>query len=128
MGMPRWDRLVLLDDVPASPLLVDGRAPERYRGEIEPIDPVPGHIPNAINRPYSLNWTEQGRWRSQENLLADYLTLLGETVPEDAVFYCGSGVSACVNLVGMVRAGLPQGRLYVGSWSEWSRLKGASHS
>ena len=127
-GLPRWDRLVLLDDVPDSQLLVDGRAPERYRGETEPIDPVPGHIPNAINRPYSLNWTEQGRWRSQENLLADYLTLLVETAPEDAVFYCGSGVSACVNLVGMVRAGLPQGRLYVGSWSEWSRLKGTPHS
>lgn len=122
-GSPRWDRLVKLDDVPNSPLLVDGRAPERYRGEVEPIDPVPGHIPGAINRPYSANWTEQGKWRSSEDLLADYLTLLGETPPGDAVFYCGSGVSACVNLVGMVRAGIPQGRLYVGSWGEWSRLK-----
>ncbi len=122
-GSPRWDRLVKLDDVPNSPLLVDGRAPERYRGEIEPIDPIPGHIPGAINRPYSANWTEQGQWRSSEDLLTDYLTLLGETPPEDAVFYCGSGVSACVNLVGMVRAGIPQGRLYVGSWGEWSRLK-----
>ena len=122
-GSPRWDRLVKLDDVPDAPLLVDGRAPERYRGEVEPIDPVPGHIPGAINRPYSANWTEQGKWRSSEDLLTDYLTLLGETPPEDAVFYCGSGVSACVNLVGMVRAGIPQGRLYVGSWGEWSRLK-----
>lgn len=127
VGEPRWDLLVRINDVPASPLLVDGRAAERYRGEIEPIDPVPGHIPGAINRPYSSNWTEQGGWRSQEDLLADYLTLLGEIAPEKAVFYCGSGVSACVNLVGMVRAGLPQGRLYVGSWSEWSRLKGEPH-
>lgn len=122
-GSPRWDRLVKMDDVPDAPLLVDGRAPERYRGEIEPIDPIPGHIPGAINRPYSANWTEQGQWRSSEDLLTDYLTLLGETPPEDAVFYCGSGVSACVNLVGMVKAGIPQGRLYVGSWGEWSRLK-----
>ena len=76
-GSPRWDRLVKLDDVPNSPLLVDGRAPERYRGEIEPIDPIPGHIPGAINRPYSANWTEQGQWRSSEDLLTDYLTLLG---------------------------------------------------
>lgn len=122
-GSPRWDRLVKMDDVPDAPLLVDGRAPERYRGEIEPIDPIPGHIPGAINRPYSANWTDQGKWRSSEDLLTDYLTLLGETPPEDAVFYCGSGVSACVNLVGMVKAGIPQGRLYVGSWGEWSRLK-----
>ncbi len=122
-GSPRWDRLVKMDDVPNAPLLVDGRAPERYRGEIEPIDPIPGHIPGAINRPYSANWTDQGKWRSSEDLLTDYLTLLGETPPEDAVFYCGSGVSACVNLVGMVKAGIPQGRLYVGSWGEWSRLK-----
>lgn len=121
-GEPRWDRIVVLEDVLNSPLLVDGRAPERYRGEVEPIDPVPGHIPGAVNRPYSANWTEHGLWRSQEDLLADYLALLGDVSAEEATFYCGSGVSACVNLVGMMRAGLPEGRLYVGSWSEWSRL------
>lgn len=123
VGKPRWDRIVRREDVATAPLLVDGRAPERYRGEVEPIDPVAGHIPGALNRPYAANWTAQGQWRPQEQLLADFLALLGDTPPENAVFYCGSGVSACVNLVGMVQAGLPEGRLYVGSWSEWSRLE-----
>lgn len=111
------------EDVEAAPLLVDARAPERYRGEIEPIDPLAGHIPGALNRPYATNWTAQGIWQPQETLLADFLALLGDTPAENAVFYCGSGVSACVNLVAMVHAGLPEGQLYVGSWSEWSRLE-----
>jgi len=101
---------------------VDARAPERYRGEIEPLDPVAGHIPGARNRPYAANWDAAGRWRPQEELLAEFLELLGDTPAEEAVFYCGSGVSACVNLLAMTRAGLPEGRLYLGSWSEWSRL------
>lgn len=121
-GFPRWDRVVTRDEVAGAGLLVDGRAPERYRGEVEPIDPVAGHIPGAVNRPYGANWDVQGKWRPQEELLADFVDLLGSTPPEDAVFYCGSGVSACVNLVAMSRAGLPEGRLYVGSWSEWSRM------
>ncbi len=123
IGRPRWDRMVPREDVAAAPLLVDGRAPERYRGEVEPIDPLAGHIPGAVNRPYAANWTTQGQWQPQESLLADFLALFGDTPPEDAVFYCGSGVSACVNLMAMMHAGLPEGRLYVGSWSEWSRLQ-----
>lgn len=122
-GSPRWERVVRREDVEAAPLLVDARAPERYRGEIEPIDPLAGHIPGALNRPYATNWTAQGIWQPQETLLADFLALLGDTPAENAVFYCGSGVSACVNLVAMVHAGLPEGQLYVGSWSEWSRLE-----
>lgn len=122
-GSPRRDRVAAIDEAAAAALLVDGRAPERYRGEVEPIDPVAGHIPGAQNRPYAANWTPDGRWRSPEALLADFQELLGDTPPEEAVFYCGSGVSACVNLVAMARAGLPYGRLYVGSWSEWSRLR-----
>lgn len=121
-GFPRWDRVVERDEAAAAGLLIDGRAPERYRGEVEPIDPVAGHIPDAVNRPYGTNWDQQGLWRPQEELLADFVELLGDTPPEDAVFYCGSGVSACVNLVAMTQAGLPEGRLYVGSWSEWSRM------
>lgn len=121
-GVPQWDRVAMMNEIVAVPLLVDGRAPERYRGEVEPIDPVAGHIPGAVNRHYLTNWTAGGFWRSQEELLADYLSLIGDATPEEVVFYCGSGVSACVNLAGMVRAGLPEGRLYVGSWSEWSRL------
>lgn len=125
-GSPRWDRVALRQEVPAAQLLVDGRAPERYRGEVEPIDPVAGHIPGAINRPYAANWTGTGNWRSPEELLGEFLELINDTPAEDSVFYCGSGVSACVNLAAMVRAGLPEGRLYVGSWSEWSRLGGES--
>ena len=121
MGQPHWEQVVSRAEIASAPLLVDARAPERYRGEVELIDPVAGHIPGAINRPYSVNWTDEGLWRSQEDLLADFLGVIGETPPDDTVFYCGSGVSACVNLLAMVRAGMPAGRLYVGSWSEWSR-------
>ncbi len=123
-GAPHWTMVAKIDEVPAAPLLVDARAPERYRGEVEPIDAVAGHIPGAVNRPYAANWTADGLWRSHESLLADFLELLGDTPAEEAVFYCGSGVSACVNLLGLARAGLPVGRLYVGSWSEWSKLRG----
>ncbi len=121
VGAPRWDRVATMDEAAGAALLVDGRAPERYRGEIEPIDPIPGHIPGAVNRPYAANWRADGSWRPQQELLGDFLELLGPAAAEEAVFYCGSGVSACVNLLAMVRAGLPEGRLYVGSWSEWSR-------
>jgi thiosulfate/3-mercaptopyruvate sulfurtransferase len=122
-GAPRWTMVTTIEEVPAAPLLVDARAPERYRGEVEPIDAAAGHIPGAVNRPYAANWAADGRWRSQESLLADFTELLGDAPAEEAVFYCGSGVSACVNVVAMARAGLPPGRLYVGSWSEWSRLR-----
>jgi thiosulfate/3-mercaptopyruvate sulfurtransferase len=120
-GAPHPALLVVREEVPQAGLLVDSRNPERYRGEVEPIDPVAGHIAGAVNRPYGANWTGDGRWKSQEALLAEFTELLGEERPEDAVFYCGSGVSACANLLGMVHAGLPIGRLYVGGWSEWSR-------
>jgi len=125
-GAPHWEQVVAIENVAGAPLLVDGRAPERYRGEVEPLDPIAGHIPGAVNRPYSDNWTSGGRWRAEATLADQFRELLGATAAEDAVFYCGSGVSACVNLVAMARAGLPVGRLYVGSWSEWSRLRGAS--
>lgn len=120
-GAPRREMLVLLDEAAAAPLLIDARAPERYRGEIEPLDARPGHIPGALNRPYAANWDANGRWRPADELRREYEALLGDTPPEEAVFYCGSGVSACVNLLAMAHAGLPVGRLYVGSWSEWSR-------
>ncbi len=122
-GAPSFGGHIAIEAIPDAPLLVDSRAPERYRGEVEPIDPVAGHIPGAVNRPYAVNWAEDGRWKSQETLLAEFLALLGDTPPEEAVYYCGSGVSACVNLLGMAHAGLPVGRLYAGSWSEWSRLR-----
>jgi thiosulfate/3-mercaptopyruvate sulfurtransferase len=124
VGAPRTERQVIIDEVDNLPLLVDSRTPDRYHGEIEPIDPVAGHIPAALNRPYGDNWTADGKWRPPQDLLAEFMELLGDTPPEKATFYCGSGVRACINILAMVHAGLPEGRLYVGSWSEWSRTEG----
>jgi thiosulfate/3-mercaptopyruvate sulfurtransferase len=101
-------------------VLLDARAPERYRGEVEPIDPRAGHIPGARSRPWQANLDERRRFRSREDLRAEF----GELGMQDgsvAVAYCGSGVSACHNLLALEIAGLPGGRLYEGSWSDWSR-------
>ena len=95
---------------------VDARAPERYRGETEPIDPVAGHIPGAKNRPYGANYRSDGHLRSAQELRSEF-TALGE--PERLVHYCGSGISAAANLFAATAAGLPGGRIYAGSWSEW---------
>lgn len=124
VGAPRQDWLVTLDGVPHQPLLVDARDGARYRGELEPIDALPGHIPGAVNFPFALNWDENGRFLSPDQLRVQLENLLGRTPPAEATFYCGSGVSACVNLLAMAHAGLGNGRLYVGSWSEWSRTPG----
>ncbi|MBE3589857.1 MAG: sulfurtransferase [Firmicutes bacterium] len=96
--------------------LVDARAPERYRGETEPIDRVAGHIPGAANCDYAQNFDPSGRWLSPAELRARYAAF--EDL-EDVVVYCGSGVSACADILGMVRAGLRRPRLYPGSWSDW---------
>ncbi|HEY8497109.1 MAG TPA: sulfurtransferase [Limnochordales bacterium] len=98
-------------------VLVDARAPERFRGEVEPLDPVAGHIPGARNLPWMGNLDSSGRWRSPEELAARFAALRGQ---EPVVMYCGSGVSACVNVLAMAHAGFKElPRLYVGSWSEW---------
>lgn len=123
-GAPRTDRQALIDEVERLPLLVDSRSADRFRGAVEPLDPIAGRIPGALNRPYDANWTAEGTWRPQQELLAEFLELLEGTPPEEAAFYCGSGVRACINILAMVHAGLPEGRLYVGSWSEWSRTAG----
>jgi len=99
-------------------VLLDARAGERYRGEIEPIDKVAGHIPNALNRPYGLN-LENGRFRSPENLRQEFLALLGEHDASETILYCGSGVTACHNLLAMEIAGLQGARIYPPSWSGW---------
>jgi thiosulfate/3-mercaptopyruvate sulfurtransferase len=100
-------------------LLVDARAPERYRGETEPIDPVAGHIPGAHNRPYVLNLNPDGTFKHAAFLRAEFDALLDGTAPEQVVHQCGSGVTGCHNLLAMEVAGLPGSQLYAGSWSEW---------
>jgi thiosulfate/3-mercaptopyruvate sulfurtransferase len=100
--------------------LIDVRAPERYRGEIEPVDRVPGHIPGAVNDPFLQNVDEQGTFRAAEAIRARLAEAIGDTAPDKVVYYCGSGVTACQSLLALEVAGLPGARLYPGSWSEWS--------
>jgi thiosulfate/3-mercaptopyruvate sulfurtransferase len=99
--------------------IVDARAPERFRGDIEPLDPVAGHIPGAINRPYGANLTPQGTFKPAELLRAEFEAQLGTVPLSSVVHQCGSGISASHNLLAMAVAGLPGSRLYPGSWSEW---------
>lgn len=101
--------------------IVDARSPERYRGESEPIDHVAGHLPGALNRPFQLNLAHDGTFRSPDELRAQWLEVLGHVPADRCVCYCGSGVSACHNLLALEHAGLTGAKLYVGSWSEWSR-------
>jgi thiosulfate/3-mercaptopyruvate sulfurtransferase len=98
--------------------LLDARAPERFRGEVEPLDPVAGHIPGAVNRPLAAN-LEGGRMKSPAALRAEFEALIGHRTPADVVLSCGSGVTACHNLLAMAHAGLDGARLYAGSWSGW---------
>lgn len=100
--------------------LVDVRAGERYRGEVEPIDKVAGHIPGAINHPFLTNLTENGTYRTPEALRVRLGESIGDTPPDRVVCYCGSGVTACANLLALEHAGLTGAKLYAGSWSEWS--------
>lgn len=102
-------------------LVMDARAPERFRGEKEPIDPVAGRIPGAVNLPLGLNIGADGRFRPARELRALYEPLIGKHRPDQVVAMCGSGVTACHNLLAMTIAGLDGGRLYAGSWSEWIR-------
>jgi thiosulfate/3-mercaptopyruvate sulfurtransferase len=99
--------------------IIDARAPERFRGDIEPLDPVAGHIPGAINRPYGANLTPQQTFKPAELLRAEFEAQLGAAPLSSVVHQCGSGVTACHNLLAMAVAGLPGSRLYPGSWSEW---------
>ncbi|MGD8643505.1 MAG: sulfurtransferase [Chromatiales bacterium] len=101
--------------------LVDARAAERFRGEQEPIDPVAGHVPGAINRPYGENLIPDGRFKTPELLRSEFEQLLDGRPASQAVHMCGSGVTACHNLLAMQIAGLGGSSLYAGSWSEWIR-------
>jgi thiosulfate/3-mercaptopyruvate sulfurtransferase len=100
--------------------LVDARAPERYRGETEPIDKTPGHIPGAANHFFQWNLDEHGMFRTPEALRERLQQSIGEVPPDRLVCYCGSGVTACHNLLALEHAGLKGAKLYPGSWSEWS--------
>jgi thiosulfate/3-mercaptopyruvate sulfurtransferase len=100
-------------------MVVDARAPERYRGEVEPLDPVAGHIPGAVNRPFQQNLRPDGRFKPGPVLRQEFEALLAGRAPESLIHHCGSGVTACHNLLAMEVAGLPGGALYPGSWSEW---------
>jgi thiosulfate/3-mercaptopyruvate sulfurtransferase len=99
--------------------LIDARSPDRYRGENETIDPVGGHIPGAVNRFFRDNLQADGRFKPASELRTEWLAVLAGAVPELVVHQCGSGVSACHNMLAMEIAGLPGSRLYAGSWSEW---------
>lgn len=102
----------------ANGVLIDARSPERFRGEIEPYDAVAGHIPGAINRPHTDNLVN-GCFKPAAQLAAEFTALLGRHAPDNAFLMCGSGVTACQNLLAMEYAGLQGARVYPGSWSEW---------
>ncbi len=109
-----------IEHVEEASLLIDSREPARYSGETEPIDKAAGHIPNALNRFWKNNIVENGCFKEKSILRKEFEELLGNTPPEESVFYCGSGVTACHNLLAAVHAGLKLPKLYAGSWSEWS--------
>ena len=103
----------------ADATVIDARSNDRFHGQNETIDPVGGHIPGALNRFFKGNLDTSGRFKRPQQLREEFLALLGQTQPSNIVHQCGSGVSACHNLLAMEIAGLPGSRLYPGSWSEW---------
>lgn len=105
-------------------LLLDARASQRFRGEVEPLDTRAGHIPGALNRPFGANLRMNGQFKDREALREEFLDLVGEREPGSVIHSCGSGVTACHNLFAMELAGLEGSRLYPGSWSEWVRDPG----
>ena len=102
----------------AGGTVLDARAAERFRGDIEPIDRVAGHVPGAINRPYADNLAD-GRFKSAAQLAREFNALLGARDADEVVAMCGSGVTACHHLLAMEHAGLPGAKLFTGSWSGW---------
>lgn len=124
VAAPRPEMLTTVGDLDALRLagyqLVDARAPERFRGDVEPLDRVPGHIPGARNHFFQANLDEHGRFRAPADLAARLSATLGDTPVERTICYCGSGVTACHDLLALEHAGLRGAKLYAGSWSEWS--------
>jgi thiosulfate/3-mercaptopyruvate sulfurtransferase len=119
-----FDQVVYVDELQrllgqGGTLLLDARAAPRFRGEVEPIDPVAGHVPGARNRPYSENLDAGGRFKHADALREEFEALLGAVPPERVVHMCGSGVTACHNLLAMEHAGLAGSRVFAPSWSGW---------
>jgi thiosulfate/3-mercaptopyruvate sulfurtransferase len=122
--LPLVDTATVAANLKTSQTLIDARAPARFRGEVEPLDPVAGHIPGALNRPFSTNLNEQGFFKSAAQLREEFALLLAGRQPNTVVHHCGSGVSAIPNVLAMEIAGLGPTGLYAGSWSEWCNTPG----
>jgi thiosulfate/3-mercaptopyruvate sulfurtransferase len=123
-GMPQASWISTADEVARCVQqkdwrVIDARAPERYAGSVEPIDAVAGHIPGARNYPLNRNLHADGQWLPAATLRTQFSELLGDTAPTHVISMCGSGVTACHNLLALEVAGLPGAKLYPGSWSEW---------
>ena len=112
------ERFASLEEVTSVPVLLDARAPERFRGDVEPLDPRAGHIPGAANAPWPANIGPDNRYRPVAELRAQ-LEAVGARPDQDVVVYCGSGVTACQTLLALEAAGVEGARLYPGSWSQW---------
>ena len=108
-----------LQKIQQDVVLLDARAAPRYRGEVEPIDPIAGHVPGARNRPFSDNLAADGKFKPAAVLREEFSRLIAPNFPEDVVHMCGSGVTACHNLLAMEHAGLAGSRIYAPSWSGW---------
>ena len=126
---PALRELVFTDQVVAdlgrpAQTVVDARGAPRYRGEVEPLDPIAGHIPGALNRPFTDNFTPEGLFKSADVLKTEWDSVLAGRSASTVVHHCGSGVSAVPNLIAMELAGYGPTALYAGSWSEWSRTTG----
>ena len=124
IGQPQAEMLAEAGDIEQlrqdpSARVIDARAPERFRGDTEPLDPVAGHIPGAVNHPYLSNLQADGTFRMPADLRQHLAAALGGVPAAQTAVYCGSGVSACHNLLALEHAGLTGAKLYAGSWSEW---------
>ncbi|HEX2980880.1 MAG TPA: sulfurtransferase [Anaerolineaceae bacterium] len=126
VGEPQQNWILTVTDVERlrfdpSYRLIDARAPQRYRGEIEPIDTAAGHIPGALNRFHGDNLSPDGTFKPAEQLRQEYAALLDGFDPAKVVVYCGSGVTSIHDLLAMELAGYPGAKVFIGSWSEWIR-------
>ena len=122
--LPLVETATVVANLKTSQTLIDARAPARFRGEVEPLDPVAGHIPGALNRLFSTNLNEQGFFKSAAELREEFALLLAGRQANTVVHHCGSGVSAIPNVLAMEIAGLGPTGLYAGSWSEWCTTPG----